>query len=140
MNVGVAGLGLIGGSFAKTMKENGITVYGYDINESSYLAAKMTHAVDERLTADTFRPVVPAPCSEHHTDPYGKRHKKDRSPRDHTDRNIFLLHISIYSSGKSKEAAAAASRSRGMKLRHITVRSSSLFSDTAVRLLCWTYL
>lgn len=54
MNVGVAGLGLIGGSFAKTMKENGITVYGYDINESSYLAAKMTHAVDERLTADTI--------------------------------------------------------------------------------------
>ncbi len=55
MNVGVVGLGLIGGSFAKTMKEKvGITVYGYDINESSYLAAKMTHAVDERLTADTI--------------------------------------------------------------------------------------
>lgn len=55
MNVGVIGLGLIGGSFAKAIKEKeDISVYGYDINESSFLAAKMTHAVDERLTDDTI--------------------------------------------------------------------------------------
>ncbi len=55
MNAGIVGLGLIGGSFAKAMKEKGgITVYGYDINESSFLAAKMTYAVDERLTDDTL--------------------------------------------------------------------------------------
>ncbi len=56
MNVGVVGLGLIGGSFAKTMKEKGdIAVYGYDINESSYLAAVMTHAVDGRLTDEVIQ-------------------------------------------------------------------------------------
>lgn len=54
MNVGIVGLGLIGGSFAKAIKENaGITVYGYDINESSFLAAKMTYAVDGRLDDKT---------------------------------------------------------------------------------------
>lgn len=31
-NIGVAGVGLIGGSFAKTFAANGINVYGYDIN------------------------------------------------------------------------------------------------------------
>ena len=56
MNVGVVGLGLIGGSFAKTIKEKGdITVYGYDINESSYLAAVMTHAIDGRLTDEVIQ-------------------------------------------------------------------------------------
>ena len=56
MNVGVVGLGLIGGSFAKTIKEKGdITVYGYGINESSYLAAVMTHAVDGRLTDEVIQ-------------------------------------------------------------------------------------
>lgn len=55
MNAGIVGLGLIGGSFAKAMKEKGdITVYGCDVNESSFLAAKMTHAVDERLTDETI--------------------------------------------------------------------------------------
>lgn len=55
MNAGIVGLGLIGGSFAKAMKENDeITVYGYDKNESAFLAARMTHAVDERLTEETI--------------------------------------------------------------------------------------
>ncbi len=54
MKVGIVGLGLIGGSFAKAIKEKGdITVYGYDINESSFLAAKMTSAVDGRLDDKT---------------------------------------------------------------------------------------
>ena len=55
MKAGVVGLGLIGGSFAKAMKEKeDITVFGEDINETSFLAAKMTGAVDGRLTNETI--------------------------------------------------------------------------------------
>lgn len=55
MNAGIVGLGLIGGSFAKTVKENGdMTVFGCDTNESSFLAAKMTGAVDGRLTEENI--------------------------------------------------------------------------------------
>lgn len=54
MNVGIVGLGLIGGSFAKAIKEKGeITVYGADKNESSFLAARMTGTVDGRLDEAT---------------------------------------------------------------------------------------
>ena len=51
MIVGIVGLGLIGGSFARSLAETGEhTVYGCDINETSYLAAKMVDAVNDRLT------------------------------------------------------------------------------------------
>ena len=55
MNVGIVGLGLIGGSFARAIKEtNEHTVYGYDINESTLLAAQLINAVDKSLTLIHF--------------------------------------------------------------------------------------
>lgn len=50
MKIGVVGLGLIGGSMAKAIKENtSHTVYGYDIKESEILAAQLVGSVDEAL-------------------------------------------------------------------------------------------
>ena len=47
MNIGVIGLGLIGGSFCKTIKKNSEhKVYGYDINSLTILKAQMTSAID----------------------------------------------------------------------------------------------
>ena len=55
MNIGIVGLGLIGGSFARAIKEtNEHTVYGYDINESTLLAAQLINTVDKKLDADTL--------------------------------------------------------------------------------------
>ncbi|MBQ3099963.1 MAG: prephenate dehydrogenase [Clostridia bacterium] len=54
MTVGIVGLGLIGGSFARAV--TALTehkVLGYDIKESAYLAAKLVGAVNGELTADT---------------------------------------------------------------------------------------
>ncbi|MCL2055080.1 MAG: prephenate dehydrogenase [Oscillospiraceae bacterium] len=50
MTTGIVGLGLIGGSLAKAIKEkNPHKVLGFDISESSFLEAKLVGAVDERL-------------------------------------------------------------------------------------------
>lgn len=47
MKIGVIGLGLIGGSFCKTVKKNSdYLVFGYDINELTVLKAQMTNAID----------------------------------------------------------------------------------------------
>ena len=47
MNIGVIGLGLIGGSFCKTIKKNNEhKVFGYDINSLTILKAQMTSAID----------------------------------------------------------------------------------------------
>lgn len=46
LKVGIAGLGLIGGSLAKAIKRAGYFVAGYDINESTIQAALQTGAVD----------------------------------------------------------------------------------------------
>ncbi len=47
MNIGVIGLGLIGGSFCKTIKKNSEhKVFGYDINSVTILKAQMTSAID----------------------------------------------------------------------------------------------
>ncbi len=54
MNVGIVGLGLIGGSFARIIKANGHKVLAYDINESAYLEAKLMEAVDDRLTDENI--------------------------------------------------------------------------------------
>lgn len=55
MNIGVVGLGLIGGSMAKTIKENTKhTVFAYDIKISEYYAAKLTNAADGELNDDTI--------------------------------------------------------------------------------------
>lgn len=56
MNIGVVGLGLIGGSMAKAIKEmTEHRVYGYDILESAVLAAELTKSVDGKLDTDMLR-------------------------------------------------------------------------------------
>ena len=50
MIIGVAGLGLIGGSLARALSESGKhTVLGLDINRSSLLAAKLVGAINDEL-------------------------------------------------------------------------------------------
>ncbi len=50
MKIGIVGLGLIGGSMAKAIKEKtGHTVFGYDKNEETMFLASMTGAIDGRL-------------------------------------------------------------------------------------------
>ena len=50
MNIGIVGLGLIGGSIAKAVKKNTPhTVYGADVNEESLKKALLVGAVDGRM-------------------------------------------------------------------------------------------
>ena len=54
MNVGIAGLGLIGGSLAKAYKsEPGHTVYGFDIDDAVLGIAQLAGAVDAPLDKET---------------------------------------------------------------------------------------
>lgn len=56
MNIGICGLGLIGGSLAKAIKKNtNNKVYGYDISEKVYLEAKMFEAVDDKLNSENLK-------------------------------------------------------------------------------------
>ena len=55
MNVGIIGLGLIGGSFAKAYKAAGHTVFAGEIDESILEFAILSGAVDEPLDEDTLR-------------------------------------------------------------------------------------
>lgn len=53
MNIGIAGLGLIGGSFAKTVKKNTADlVFGYDLNAETLEKAILTGAIDKVLSAE----------------------------------------------------------------------------------------
>lgn len=53
MNIAIFGLGLIGGSLAKTIKlHTEHTVYGYDIQESVIRRARLVEAIDDELTDD----------------------------------------------------------------------------------------
>lgn len=55
MNVGIVGLGLIGGSLAKALKERTEhTVYASDRNKSVFLRAKLEAAVDAPLDEETL--------------------------------------------------------------------------------------
>ncbi len=55
MIIGVAGLGLIGGSIARALSESGKhEVFGFDINKSSVLAAKLVGAIKDELTNDNI--------------------------------------------------------------------------------------
>lgn len=55
MNIGIAGLGLIGGSLAKGIKENtGHTVFGYDIDENVIKKALLCEAIDDTLSSSTL--------------------------------------------------------------------------------------
>ncbi len=48
--VGIVGLGLIGGSMARTVKNAGFRVYGADIDRSVLLKAQLLEIVDQELT------------------------------------------------------------------------------------------
>lgn len=55
MVIGVSGLGLIGGSLARALSESGKhEVYGFDINRSSILAAKLVGAIKDELNEKTI--------------------------------------------------------------------------------------
>lgn len=54
MKIGIAGLGLIGGSLAKAYKRSGEEVLGYNRNKSTYEFAEISGAVDGRLTDDNI--------------------------------------------------------------------------------------
>ncbi|MCR4616346.1 MAG: prephenate dehydrogenase [Clostridiales bacterium] len=55
MNIGIIGLGLIGGSMARAIKHNTPhKVYGRDINTSVVLKAKLLDAIDGELTEDNL--------------------------------------------------------------------------------------
>jgi len=54
MNIGIVGLGLIGGSLAKAYQRVGATVYGYDQNTSVTEFAKMAGAIDGELDEEHF--------------------------------------------------------------------------------------
>jgi prephenate dehydrogenase len=53
MNIGVAGLGLIGGSLAKAYKSENHTVYGYDRDDAVLGIAQLAGAVDGALSTET---------------------------------------------------------------------------------------
>ena len=57
MKVGIVGLGLIGGSFGRTLIKNGHTVFGYDINSQTVNKAVMIKAIDEVLTTKNAKEV-----------------------------------------------------------------------------------
>ncbi len=55
MIFGIVGLGLIGGSLARSIKfHSDHTVYGADINETALLQARMVNAIDEQLTEENL--------------------------------------------------------------------------------------
>lgn len=52
MNIGIVGLGLMGGSMAKSIKlRTGHTVYGIDLNSETMLLARLCGAIDSELDA-----------------------------------------------------------------------------------------
>jgi len=55
MVVGIVGLGLIGGSFAKAYKKSEHTVYAFDVDKKMLDFAKLSGAVDEELTFDNIK-------------------------------------------------------------------------------------
>ena len=56
MKIGIVGLGLIGGSFGRTLtKKTNNKVYGYDINSSVTLKAEMLNAFNEPLTEENSK-------------------------------------------------------------------------------------
>jgi len=75
MTIGIIGLGLIGGSLAKSIKEHSRhTVWGYDINPDVVEKALLVNAIDEQLSDDALHlcdivlvALYPARCVEYIT-------------------------------------------------------------------------
>lgn len=58
MNIGIIGLGLMGGSFAKTLrKKTDDKIFGADANENALLKAEMLGVIDGRLNEETVKTV-----------------------------------------------------------------------------------
>ncbi|MBO7215113.1 MAG: prephenate dehydrogenase [Clostridia bacterium] len=58
MKIGIIGLGLMGGSFGKTLKRlGGYEVYGYDILETTMLKAEMLGAINGELNVETAKDI-----------------------------------------------------------------------------------
>lgn len=56
MNIGIIGLGLIGGSLARAISKKTLhTVWGYDINEETMLKAELLNAVSDKLSDDKYK-------------------------------------------------------------------------------------
>ena len=55
MKIGIVGLGLMGGSFGRTLIRQGYTVYGYDISPDVMLKAELMKAFTEPLTEKTAK-------------------------------------------------------------------------------------
>ncbi len=55
MTVGIVGLGLIGGSFAKAYKKSGHTVYSFDADKKMLDFAILSGAVDRELTFENIK-------------------------------------------------------------------------------------
>lgn len=55
MNIGIVGLGLIGGSLAKAYKQKGHTVYGYDLDNTITSFVLMSKAIDGILGTNTIK-------------------------------------------------------------------------------------
>lgn len=56
MNIGIIGLGLIGGSLAKSIKQHSShTVWGYDIDPTVITKASMCSAIDDELRGDMLK-------------------------------------------------------------------------------------
>lgn len=55
MKIGIVGLGLIGGSFAKAYKQNSDSrVFGYDIDASAVSYARLSETIDDTLTDENI--------------------------------------------------------------------------------------
>jgi len=56
MKFAVVGLGLIGASFARRLKENhNNVVYGYDISDEVMLKANLIGAIDSEITEENIK-------------------------------------------------------------------------------------
>lgn len=56
MNIGIVGLGLIGGSFAKALKSRtGHSVFGADLNDETMLLARISGAIDDKLSDENLK-------------------------------------------------------------------------------------
>ena len=56
MTVGIVGLGLIGGSMAKSIKARTVhTVFGCDLDQETMMMARMCGAIDAPLTAENLK-------------------------------------------------------------------------------------
>ncbi|MDR0272862.1 MAG: prephenate dehydrogenase, partial [Clostridiales bacterium] len=55
MNIGIIGMGLIGGSLAKAYKAGGHDVFGYDIDETILSFAELSGAINGKLDEQTIK-------------------------------------------------------------------------------------